>query len=53
MQFAEILRGNPLAKGVTLEAVMEVARPAVRAMDDPEDALEFLELLQRASRLPR
>ena len=51
MQFAEILRQSPLSKGVTLGAVTEVARPAVRAMDDPEDALEFLELVQRAAKL--
>ena len=53
MQFAEILRQSPLAEGATLEAVMEVARQAVRDLDDPEDAREFLELVRQAAKLGR
>jgi len=48
MQFAEVLRGSPRAKEVSLERVADEAKFAAREMDRQADADEFLELVKIA-----
>jgi len=50
-QFAEVLRENPRVKDVTCKKILEQARPAVADLDRPEDAVEFLRLLEKAGAL--
>ena len=51
--FAEVLKGNPLMKGVSLDAVAETVEKAVADLDRPEDAVEFLALVKKAAALKR
>ena len=51
--FAEVLKGNPLMKGVSLDAVAETVEKAVADLDRPEDAVEFLGLVKKAAALKK
>jgi Ca-activated chloride channel family protein len=50
-QFAEVLRESPHAGGATLARVLAEAEPAVRDLDRPADAAEFLDLVRKAGAL--
>ncbi|HEX7898423.1 MAG TPA: von Willebrand factor type A domain-containing protein [Planctomycetota bacterium] len=51
--FAEILKGNPARRGVSLDAVAETVEQAVKELDRPEDAVEFLGLVKKAAALKK
>jgi Ca-activated chloride channel homolog len=51
--FGEILKGSPAVKGVTLDAVAETVEKAVKDLNRPEDAVEFLGLVKKAAALKR
>ena len=51
--FAEILKGNPAMKGVSLDAVAETVEKAVADLGKPEDAVEFLALVKKAAALKK
>jgi Ca-activated chloride channel family protein len=51
--FAEILKGNPALRGVSMDAVAETVEKAVKDLDRPEDAVEFLGLVKKAAALKR
>jgi Ca-activated chloride channel family protein len=52
-QFAEILRESPHAAGVSYAQILEQAGAATNDLDRPADATEFLDLVRRASVLPK
>ena len=52
-QFAEILKESPHAKGIMFKQVLERAERAAADLRRPEDAVEFVELVRRASELAK